>query len=84
MGRMKTENFHHILESIDGRLKGWKTKYLTLTRRITLAKLVLMTTPSYLVQSAFLPKTLCDNIDKKVRNFIWGNSRDGRKLHLVN
>ena len=69
-GRMKMDTFHHILDRIEGRLEGWKTKHLTLAGRTVLAKAVISATPFYSMQFTLLPKTLCDNIDKKVRNFI--------------
>ena len=36
------------------------------------------------MQSNKLLKTLCNNIDKTVRNFIWGSSKEERKPHLIN
>ncbi|CAN1852510.1 Putative ribonuclease H protein At1g65750 [Linum perenne] len=36
------------------------------------------------MQTAFLPVSLCDKIDRKIRNFIWGSSNGVRKLHNVN
>ncbi|CAN1835862.1 Putative ribonuclease H protein At1g65750 [Linum perenne] len=36
------------------------------------------------MQTAFLPVTLCDKIDRKIRNFVWGSSDSVRKTHNVN
>ncbi|CAN1850207.1 Putative ribonuclease H protein At1g65750 [Linum perenne] len=36
------------------------------------------------MQTAFLPVSLCDKIDSKIRSFIWGSSNGVRKLHNVN
>ena len=82
-GRLKMDTFHHILYRIEGRLEGWKTNP-SLRQAELLAKAIISATPFYSMQSALLPKMLCDNIDKKVRNFIWGSSKDERKLHLIN
>ena len=65
-------------------MDGWKAKQLTLAGKITLAKTILTSTPLYSMQSNKLPKMLCNNIDKTVKNFIWGSSKDERKLHLIN
>lgn len=35
------------------------------------------------MQMTFLPKRVCDEIDKACRNFIWGDGREGEKVHLV-
>ena len=70
MGQTNTKTFQYLQERIEGRLKGWKAKQLTLARRITLVKTVITSTPLYSMQSNKLSKTLCNNIDKMVRNFI--------------
>ncbi|CAN1811938.1 Putative ribonuclease H protein At1g65750 [Linum perenne] len=36
------------------------------------------------MQTAFLPLSLCDKIDRKIRNFIWGSTDTTRKVHNVN
>ncbi|CAN1777598.1 Putative ribonuclease H protein At1g65750 [Linum perenne] len=36
------------------------------------------------MQTAFLPVSLCDKIDRKIRNFIWGSSEGNRRIHNVN
>lgn len=37
----------------------------------------------YSMQSAKIPKTICDDLDKKVRRFIWGGNEDKRAIHLI-
>ena len=77
------EKFQYICERIDRRLMGWKTKYLSLAGRITLAKSTLTTLANYPMQATKLPRSICDNIDKKVRKFIWGGSDEKRGNHLI-
>ncbi|CAN0925668.1 Putative ribonuclease H protein At1g65750 [Linum grandiflorum] len=36
------------------------------------------------MQTAFLPVSLCDQIDRKIRDFIWGSGDDIRKIHNIN
>ena len=66
------DTFKHICEKIDRRLGGWKTEYLSLAGRITLAKSTLTTIANYSMQTAKLPRSLCDDVDKRVRKFVWG------------
>ncbi|CAN1149113.1 Putative ribonuclease H protein At1g65750 [Linum perenne] len=35
------------------------------------------------MQTSVLPSHICEKIDKKIRNFVWGSSDDCRKIHLV-
>lgn len=44
---------------------------------------VLSTIPYYIMQSARLPISVCENIDKKVRQFIWGGTNERRSVNLV-
>nr|KYP56169.1 Putative ribonuclease H protein At1g65750 family [Cajanus cajan] len=36
-----------------------------------------------MMQTVYLPRKLCDEIDKKVRSFIWGQTRDNRGVHAL-
>lgn len=68
--RVTRETYAHLCEKIDRRLSGWKSKFLSLAGRITLAKSTISTIANYSMQTAKIPRTTCDNIDKKVRRFI--------------
>ena len=35
------------------------------------------------MQSTLLPVAFCNNIDQKVRNFIWGSSKEKKKVRLA-
>lgn len=50
---------------------------------VTLAKSVIQAMPSYVMQSASLPRGLCDEIDRKCRDFIWGDTEHQRHIHLA-
>lgn len=83
--RVTKDTFGYLCEKIDCRLAGWKTKYLSLAGRITLAKSTFSTIASHAMQTAKLPKSVCDYIDKKTRRFIWGEGGDvdTRKINLI-
>ena len=83
MGRTNLGLFHRLLNRIEGGLEGWKSKHLTIAGWIILAKLVLTTTLIYSMQSMLLPVALGNNIHQKVRNFIWGSSKEKKKVRLA-
>lgn len=62
--RVTKDTFQHLCEKIDRRLTGWKTKYLSLAGRITLAKSTLSTVSYFSMQIAKLPRAICDEVDK--------------------
>ncbi|CAN1837616.1 Putative ribonuclease H protein At1g65750 [Linum perenne] len=83
-GRVTKHTFNFILDRLDNKLAGWKANNLSMAGRVTLASSVLSSIPSYVMQTAFLPVSLCDQIDKKIRSFIWGSTDASRKIHNVN
>lgn len=83
MSRVTRDTFGHICEKIDRKLAGWKTKYLSLAGRITLAKSTLTTMANYSMQSAKLPRSVCDDVDKRVCRFLWGGTEEKRAIHLI-
>ncbi|CAN1800109.1 Putative ribonuclease H protein At1g65750 [Linum perenne] len=44
---------------------------------------VLNTLPTYAMQTTLLPEATCQEIDRKIRNFIWGSKNGERKVHLI-
>ena len=83
MGRVNSSLFQHIIDRIEGRLEGWKAKNLTFAGRTVLSKAVLTSTPVYTLQTTLMPTMMCNNIDKKVRKVLWGDSREQRHVHLI-
>lgn len=81
--RVTKATFGHLCEKIDRKLTGWKSKYLSLAGRITLAKSTISTMACYSMQTAKIPRSICEDIDKKTRRFIWGGSDDKRGVHLI-
>lgn len=83
-GRMTTNRYNYLIDKVSTRLKGWQTKTLSFAGRVTLANSILTSLPLYTMQSAYIPRTICDKIDAKVRGFVWGSTPDQRKIHLLN
>lgn len=81
--RANRETYQFILEKVNKRLSSWKARNLSFAGRITLTKLVLQAIPTYAMQTVNLPKSICEEVDKACRSFIWGDSEQGRRIHLV-
>ncbi|QHO46030.1 LINE-1 retrotransposable element ORF2 protein [Arachis hypogaea] len=81
--RVSESTFNNIIDKMNTNLNSWKASSLSLAGRNTLVKSVLSSIPSYTMQTAFLPKATCNAIDKKCRNFFWGDTNQTRKIHLV-
>ena len=68
---------------MQNKLARWKSKTLSFMGRATLIQAVTSAMPSYAMQTTALPANVCESIDKINRNFLWGDSSDQRKFHLV-
>ena len=82
-GRVTKATFQEVLNRVDRRLVGWKAKCLSLAGRTTLIQATINAIPAYTMQSSRLPRSVCDELDKKIRRFLWGGSNMERKPHLV-
>ncbi|PNX93226.1 ribonuclease H, partial [Trifolium pratense] len=81
-GRVKKADFAFIIDKLNSRLASWKNKLLSKPGRVTLAKSVMNSIPTYYMQISWLPSSICSQIDMMTRKFIWkGNSNKG--IHLV-
>jgi hypothetical protein len=79
----RIHDFQYLVEKIKGRLAGWKAKQLSLAGRITLAKSVIQATPIYPMMSTPIPKSCLNEIEKVQRAFLWGDTEDKRKAHMI-
>jgi len=82
-GRVNKQTFQGVSDRFDKRLAGWRGKILSLARRATLVSSTMATIPFYAMQTAKLPRSLCDDCDKKARLFLWGGDANIRKIHNV-
>lgn len=82
--RVNQQSFRFIHDKVDQRLSTWKAKTLSFAGRITLTQSVLQALPTYVMQSAYLPRHVCEEIDKKCRRFVWGEMERDRHIHMVN
>jgi len=83
-GRITKSQYQYVLERIGKRLAGWKTSCLSLAGRVMLIQSTIEAIPSYTMQKIRLPRSICDEVDRKVRRFLWGGTANVRKVHLVN
>ncbi|CAN1826458.1 Putative ribonuclease H protein At1g65750 [Linum perenne] len=81
--RTSPQTYQGIVDRISHKLSGWKVKSLSLAGRVTLAQSVLAAIPAYVMQTAMIPATTCEAIDKLIRDFISGSIDELWRVHLV-
>ncbi|GLT78653.1 hypothetical protein SLA2020_501810 [Shorea laevis] len=81
--RLTRKSFHDLVTKIHDRLSSWKAKQLSFAGRQVLIQLVSSTMANHTMQTTKLPVSICQEIDKANRNFLWGGAGGHRKLSLV-
>ncbi|KAA3460795.1 reverse transcriptase [Gossypium australe] len=81
--RVTKSTLNFVIEKVRSKLQKWEARKLSLAGRITLAQSVLLTIPSYFMQSLAIPKGVCDELEKIARQFIWGGAAGNTKITLV-
>ncbi|KAA3486518.1 Retrovirus-related Pol polyprotein LINE-1 [Gossypium australe] len=81
--RVTNSILHFLVERVRSRLSNWDAKRLSFVGRVTLAHSVLLSIPSYFMQSTLVPKGICNSIEELMRQFIWGAADGKRKMALV-
>ena len=69
IGKSKTQVFAEIKERVGKKLAGWKEKLLSIGGREIPIKAMAQAVPTYTMSCFQLPKTLCDNLKRMMRNF---------------
>ena len=83
LGLPKKQLWDSDIERIDKKLNSWKGKYLSLGACITLLKSALSSIPIYYLSCFRCPKSVIHWIEKIQRDFLWNDSIEKRRYHLV-
>ena len=64
-------------------LREYLIKFLTLVGKPTLINATVMPIVAYYMQAMSLPSSISNRINKLYKDFLWGNTDDKKKLHLI-
>jgi hypothetical protein len=82
-GKSKTATFSNILDKVQAKIEGWRSKTLSQAGKTVLVKVVASAIPSYAMSTFLLPDGLCHQLDRAFINFWWGFPKDkARNLSL--
>ncbi|KAM0024447.1 putative reverse transcriptase zinc-binding domain-containing protein [Helianthus debilis subsp. tardiflorus] len=79
----KAKFWKPVVEKFTAKLSKWKARHLSFAGRMTLAKSVLGSLPSYFLSLFAAPKCVVQKLEKIRREFIWGKTNAGHKLRWV-
>lgn len=82
-GKKGRHDYSFIVTKVQRKLSGWKAKTLSQAGRVQLAQSCIMSLPSYVMHTALIPASICEEIECLCRDFIWGSSSEVRCCHLI-
>ncbi|KAA3486895.1 Retrovirus-related Pol polyprotein LINE-1 [Gossypium australe] len=68
--RVTKSTFSFVVDKVRCKLNSWDVRKLSIAGRVTLAQSVLLSIPNYFMQSMLIPKGVCAEIERLVRQFI--------------
>ena len=71
--------FNFVIDKVQKKLSGWKTKFLSKVGKMVLAKSATIPVAKYYMQCQALPIKVCEAIDKLLRDFLWGSTAENRR-----
>lgn len=72
-----------LIEKIEAKLEGWKSRLISRGGRLQLMNSVLNSIPIYFMASFLLPQWVINRIDKIRRDFLWGKTSTGYGISLI-
>ncbi|PKU84697.1 Putative ribonuclease H protein [Dendrobium catenatum] len=81
--KLNLSHFQPLLSRISTLLAGWKVKFLSFAGRIQFLRFTIANTLAYWIRGAIIPKSCCKIIDRLCSKFLYHNSIEGKKLHLI-
>ena len=81
--RVSKGTFSYLIDKSASKLSAWKARTLSFAGGLTPSKSALEAIPSYAMQRTSMPVSVCNQLEKNSRNFLWGSHTNSRKVHAV-
>jgi hypothetical protein len=82
-GRMKGKQFQPIMVRFTKRLTNWAERFMSLRAKDTLIKSVAQALPTHVMGVFKMSAGFCDQYEKLIRDFWWGDDDNQRKVHWL-
>ncbi|KAL5553040.1 hypothetical protein UlMin_040441 [Ulmus minor] len=75
----KVRDFNYLIEQLDSKLAGWKSRTFSKDKRLVLVQSIALAMPIYNMQTVKISAFICSKLDSRIRSFWWGISPNGGK-----
>jgi hypothetical protein len=82
-GRQKKERFQPVKEKLAKRITSWSEKYLSSGAKEVLIKSIAQAIPTYMMSVFQLSASLCEDLERTIRKYWWGEDGDQRRTHWL-
>lgn len=83
MGKSKRLIFSSSADRLGSKLSSWKASMLSQAAREVLIKSIAQAIPNYVMSCFLIPKGICQELERLICNFWWGNNEKANKIHWV-
>ncbi|XP_074323203.1 uncharacterized protein LOC141660141 [Apium graveolens] len=83
VGSKKSEVFGFLTDRVQQRLRGWYNKELSKSGKVTLLSSSAQALPSFWMNMFRITCTICEEIERKMNAFLWGNGRNSKGWKLL-
>ncbi|MBA0851199.1 hypothetical protein Goshw_015136 [Gossypium schwendimanii] len=81
--RITNSSLRFVIEKVKTRLQQWDARKLSLAGRFMLPQSIFLIIPNYFMQTMRNPQSICEDIERTVRQLISGNVKGNRKMALL-
>ena len=78
-----SNSFSYVIERLMQKLSTWKASSLSFAGLLVLCKSIISSMPTYAMQTSLLPSKIYEKMDNIYRHYLWGDTNERKKLHLV-
>jgi hypothetical protein len=82
-GRMHKGRFQNLQQRLLKRMMIWGDGVPSQAGKETLIKSIAQAIPTYIMGIFKLPRAVCDDLTRMIRNYWWGSSQGKRKTHWI-
>lgn len=79
----KIQTWAPVIEKVEKALKPWKSRHISMDGKLTLVSSNMSNLPIYYMSLFRMPTVVANKIEKIQRKFLWGDTEERKKLHLI-